>query len=233
MCSVPLRQHTSTRRWTWLRLGAAVLLLGLVALGTRFVLGDALEPQAALALLRRVQGEVFALPIFLLAYVLLTSAFVPAGLFHLVAGAAWGFEAALVLNLVAFNVTSNLQFWVARRLGRRFVAERAGRLRLEKVERRLERDGFRAALLIRILPLPNLAVNLTAGVSALRWRDFALGSALGTLPIIAVYTFFAAALVEGVAGAKQQALIHSAIGALLVVALAVLSRVLAKRADAP
>lgn len=226
---IPLQSKRPDGGGAGLRLVAAGVVLAGGAVAVRWVLGDRLDPRAALELLRAAQSSGAALPLFLAAYVALTSLLVPAGLFHLAAGAAFGFEAALLLNLVAFNVTSNLQFVLARRLGRAFVAQRAAGLRLARFEEVLAREGFRAALLVRLLPLPNMAVNVTAGLSAIRWRDFALGSLLGTLPIITVYTWFAASLVAGVEGAREQALLHAGAGALAIVALAFGSRWVSRR----
>ncbi len=204
-------------------LGAAVALVA-VAVGLRLALRDSLEPRSALTVLDSFRGRPWAGAAFVLAYLGLTSAFVPATLLHMVAGAAWGFRTGLFLNLIAFHVTSNLQFWLARRLGRTAVERWAGGTGMSRIEAKLADEGLRAAMLVRVLPLPNLAVNLAAGVSAIRWRDFALGTLIGTLPVITVYTYFSAALVEGAVGAKQDALLHTGIGAAAVVLLALLTR---------
>lgn len=215
--------------WRWWRLLVLVGVVVAAAIALRRLLAPQLEPAAALAWLHSAREAGWAVPAYFAAYLTLTSALVPATLFHMVSGATFGFKLALVLNLIAFNITSNLQFLAARKLGRGVVSRWIAGVRLDSVERKLEREGFRAALLLRVLPLPNLAVNLTAGLSAIRWRDFAAGSLLGAAPVIGVYTWFAAALVKGVAGAKEQALVHTLIGAALVVALALLSRLLARR----
>ncbi|MGA9521088.1 MAG: VTT domain-containing protein [Myxococcaceae bacterium] len=220
----------SIRNGLWI-LGGAAVLVG-VAVGLRLALRDSLEPRAALAVLDSFRGRPGAGAAFVLAYMGLTSAFVPATLLHMVAGAAWGFRTGLFLNLTAFHVTSNLHFWLARRLGRSTVERWAGGARMLRIEAKLAREGLRAAMLVRVLPLPNLAVNLAAGMSSIRWRDFALGTLIGTLPVISVYTYFAAALVEDAIGAKRDALVHTAIGAVLVILVALLTRVVAARRSA-
>lgn len=206
--------------------GLSAALLAACAVALRIGLRDQLEPRAALALLRSVQHFWWAAPAFFGAYVVLTSLFVPATVFHMVLGAAYGFRIAVAVNLVAFNVTSNLHFLLARRVGREKVSQWLGGMRLRGVEERLAREGIRAAMLVRVLPLPNMAVNVTAGLSPIRWRDFAIGSAIGAVPVVVVYTYFAAALVEGVAEAKEKALVQTLIGAAAIVALALGSRLL-------
>jgi uncharacterized membrane protein YdjX (TVP38/TMEM64 family) len=200
------------------------------AVGFRLTAGSALEPQVALDLVFSVRDRPWAWPVFVLAYLGLTSAFVPATLLHMVAGAGWGFRTGLLLNLVAFHLTSNLQFWAARRLGRSAVVGWVGEGPLARVEAKLAREGLRAAMLVRLLPLPNLAVNLAAGMSPIRWRDFALGTLVGTLPVIGVYTYFSAALAEGAVGAKRDALVHTLLGGALVLAIALITRLFSARA---
>ncbi len=209
-----------------LRVAGAVLGLLALAVGARVLLGEELEPRRALDRLREVQAQWWAWPLFLGAYFSLTWAFVPVTLFHMVSGALLGFQGAFVLNLLAFNLSSHGQFLFARHVLRgRGAGEGEGRL-----AKMLSRDGLRAALLVRVLPIPNLAVNLTAGLSPLRWRDFAVGTLVGASPIIAVYTWFAAALVEGLAEAKRDAAVHSLLAGAAIVAIAVLSRVLGRKA---
>ncbi len=208
---------------------AGLIVLLAVAFFARRSLAPHLEPAAAISWLQGAREKGWAIQGFALAYVTLTWLFVPATLFHMAAGATFGFERAILLNLIAFNLSSNLQFWVARNVGRATVSRWLSGLRLTGVERKLQSEGFRAALLIRVLPLPNLAVNVTAGLSAIRWRDFALGSFIGAMPVIGVYTWFASSLVQGVAGAKERALVHTLIGAALIIAFAVISRILARR----
>ncbi|MBI3183101.1 MAG: TVP38/TMEM64 family protein [Myxococcales bacterium] len=194
----------------------ALLLVGAAALAVRWALWEELDPKAALALLRSVQQRWWAAPAYLALYLGGTCLFLPAVLFHMVAGAAWGFPVASALNFVAVNGAANLQFLIGRRLGR----ERAQRLlrqtRLGALDERAARHGFRAMVAIRLLPLPFVGVNVAAGVSAIRWRDFALGSMVGSFPVMLVYTYFAASLVEGVAGAERDAMLHAAAAGVLV-----------------
>jgi uncharacterized membrane protein YdjX (TVP38/TMEM64 family) len=219
-------------RVAWGRWGvAAGVGLGLVGLALllRVHAGHLLTPRALAAMLAQVRASPLAVPGFLTAYVALTSLFAPAVAFHLAAGAVWGLGRGLAFNLLAFHLTCQLQFLATRRLGAGRVVHLLGEARVEALERRLARDGWRAAMLVRLLPLPNLAVNVAAGLSPLRWRDYTLGTLVGTLPIIGVYTSLAAALVDGAEGAQQQALLQVALGGAGVVGLALLSRVLARR----
>lgn len=185
---------------------ALALLVGL-AFAVRSWLGRELEPKVALERLRSVQGEWWAAPGFVIAYVIGTTLLLPATLFHMVAGAAWGFWPALAINFVAVNTVSSIHFLAARRLGGARVSRLLERYDLSIFRREAALEhGFRAMVFVRLLPLPFVAVNAAAGLSPMRWRDFFFGSMVGAFPVLCAYTWFASSLVEGVAGAQREAL---------------------------
>lgn len=216
--------ESNPRRLQWIRLAGAAIAVGVLAVAVRVLFKDELDPKSALGRVQSIKDHAWGIPLFFGAYLSLTSLLVPATLFHMVCGAAFGFPLGLLLNVIAFNVTSNLHFAVARRLGRAAISEGLGSLRITRLEARLAKDGVRAAMLVRVLPLPNMAVNVTAGLSPIRWRDFAVGSALGAMPYIFVYTYFGASLVEGLAGARQKVFVNTLLGAGMIVALTLISR---------
>jgi uncharacterized membrane protein YdjX (TVP38/TMEM64 family) len=101
--------------------------------------------------------------------------------------------------------------------------------RLQAFDQTAVKHGFRAVVTIRQLPVPHMAVNVAAGVSGMPWRAFALGSLVGALPTIVIYTYFASSLVEGVAGAERAALVRAlACGAVMIVLSLVVPRVVKK-----
>ncbi len=96
----------------------------------------------------------------------------------LVFGPWWGFLYALVgAELSALAV-----FGTGRFLGREAVRRFAGSL-LNRISRRLSEAGLAAVLTFRIIPVaPFSVINLIAGVSEIRFRDFALGTIIGMIP---------------------------------------------------
>ncbi|HZN95390.1 MAG TPA: VTT domain-containing protein [Myxococcales bacterium] len=199
------------------------LLFAVVAIAAvvwiRISLGE-MDAARAVGALRGVQDRWWALPVYFGCYVALTSAFFPALLLHMAVGAVYGFPAGLLINLVTFNVTASLQFAVARRAGRERVAAFLARRRVTALDDLSRAHGFLGVVLIRFLPIPTAAVAAGLGVSPVRWRDFALGSLVGASSYTAVYTYFAAALVEGEPGAEQEVRWRLAVSMAGVVALA-------------
>ncbi len=75
-------------------------------------------------------------------------------------------------------------------LGRNLVRRMAGR-RLNELSRRLARRGLLAIIAVRIIPVaPFTVINLVAGASHIRFRDYLLGTVMGMMPgIIAISLF--------------------------------------------
>ena len=63
--------------------------------------------------------------------------------------------------------------------------------RINRLSKRIARQGLLAMVVLRLLPLaPFTVVNLVAGASHIRLRDFLLGTLLGMAPGIAIMTAF-------------------------------------------
>jgi uncharacterized membrane protein YdjX (TVP38/TMEM64 family) len=211
-------QHVRSRKGTGLIL---LLAAGALALA-RWKLGAGFEPHAVVAMLRGLGSQPAAVPVFLLLYLVGTTLMLPAVGFHVVAAVVWGFWPGLAASMLALNLVSNGQFWLGRWVGR------------AKVQAWLERRGWGGAVLrnssistmiaVRQLPLPFVAVNVAAGASPLTAWQFAIGSGLGALPPTLVYTWFATALIDGVEGARGEALIKALAGGAGVLLIVVASK---------
>ncbi len=208
------------RRPGWARVVGLCALAVAVILAVRVALRRELEPKAAFALLRSIQHQWWALPAFGFAYLTLTAAFVPVVLFHMISGAVYGFPVGLAVNLVVFNVTVSLQFLAARRMGRAQAEALVTRYNLGGLVNTSSTNGLRTVLSLRVVPLPSIVTCLAAVLAGVRWRDFALGSFIGGMPSTVIFTYFAASLVEGAAGAERKALVQTAIAGACIALLA-------------
>jgi uncharacterized membrane protein YdjX (TVP38/TMEM64 family) len=67
-------------------------------------------------------------------------------------------------------------------LGRKTVRDLAGK-RINDVSRQLAKRGLLTMLVVRVIPVaPFTIINLVAGASHIRLRDFSVGTVLGMLP---------------------------------------------------
>lgn len=202
---------------------SVAVLIGVLA-AVRYAFRGVTTPAEAVALLRSVRESPWGIPAYLGSYLGLTSAFFPAVLLHVAAGATWGFGPGAALNVVIFNLTSWIQYFVATWLGERRVQGWLRRTALLKLDEKARAHGIRTTLAIRSLPLPMLLANLSCAVAGIRFRDFAAGTLIGGLPYLLIYTYFAAAIAEGAAGAGRRALIGGAVAGVLLLAAALVPR---------
>lgn len=101
-------------------------------------------------------------------------------------GTLWTTIAALVAAIVAFAFT--------RTVGREMVARRlAGRW--EAIDAEMRQGGLFYMFAIRLLPLiPYGIVNFAAGLTSIRFRDYLIGTLLGTVPGILPFVMMGAGL---------------------------------------
>lgn len=103
---------------------------------------------------------------------------------------AFGPLLGFAYSLLGCLVSAAITYGIGSRLGRETMRRFAGR-HVSHLSHRLARHGLTAILIVRILPVaPFTIVNIMAGASEVRFRDFILGTFLGMLPGLLVMTFF-------------------------------------------
>lgn len=180
-----------SRGWSWARRGIviATVLGALIAVRQAGVPTSAEEVRAATSGL----GP-WAVAALLAAFVMRPLFLLPITPLWIGAGAAFGWVGGTLFALAGTSLGAALGFGVARRLGRTFVEKRLGS-RLPRWTRMPEEGGLRTVLALQLTPImPHDLINGMAGVSRMPYRSFAVGSLLGTLPIIAVYAYVGQAL---------------------------------------
>lgn len=103
-------------------------------------------------------------------------------------GAAYSWIGTLVSSLVGF--------YIGRGAGARVLARFSGD-GLRRFMRLVGENGFLASLVVRLVPsAPFIVVNMAAGVTPMRARDFVAGTAIGIVPKIALTAFAGASVVQ-------------------------------------
>ncbi len=103
-------------------------------------------------------------------------------------GYAFGFSNGFMLSMLAVVGACMTTYTVSRGVLRRFLS---GRLpaRVQRIDRFLHENTFSMSMLLRLLPLgSNWIINITAGVSSVRTVPFLLGSALGYVPQMIIFS---------------------------------------------
>jgi uncharacterized membrane protein YdjX (TVP38/TMEM64 family) len=97
-------------------------------------------------------------------------------------------------------VSSVVGFGIGRLAGSRTLDAFSG----ESLKRFMDlvgRNGFLASLIVRLVPsAPFIVVNMAAGVTPMRLRDFVAGTGLGIVPKIALTAFAGASIVQVLKG---------------------------------
>lgn len=153
-----------------------------VAVGVLVPLPSVDEVRAAVADLGPWGGVALAL-----AYAAVTLTPAPKNVLSIAAGLAFGFWTALVWVYLGALLGAAITFVLGRALGRDAV-ERFTGARVAAIDDLLARRGLLAVLGVRLVPVvPFTAINYVAGLTAVRRRDYALGTALGIIPGTVAY----------------------------------------------
>lgn len=177
---------------------------------------DYLTAAALAGLIEQARGAAWLPFAYVAVYVVAVTLALPSIVLTLAGGVVFGFLPALLLTIVGANLGANAAFFVARALGRGGVQRLFGD-RLRGIDEMASSHGFAGVLFLRlILVVPYNLLNIASGLSAVRWRDYAGGTLLGMLPMIAVYTFFAESLASEVAGGNETTRTRLWVGAAMV-----------------
>jgi len=194
------------RRHPFLKLAVLVLIIGGAAVVVRATsLGDYLDRQVLLDTLQALRSSVWAPLVYVVVYAAATALALPGSILTIVGGAVFGFGWGVLLVTIAANIGANAAFGLARWLGRDGI-ERILGSRIKGLDKATEQHGFVGLLILRLIPLvPFNALNFGSGLTAMRWRHYALATVIGILPGTLVYVFSADALMQGATGASGEA----------------------------
>ena len=103
-------------------------------------------------------------------------------------GYAFGFSQGFVLSMAAVVAACITTFFISRILLRACLSKRFS-TRIQQIDSFLRENTFTMALLVRLLPLgSNWIINIGAGASSVRKLPFFLGSALGYIPQMLIFS---------------------------------------------
>ncbi len=140
-------------------------------------------------------------------------------------GSLYAVGGALLSSMATYGAGA----WLGRETVRRVLGAR-----INGLSRRIARRGIVAMMVIRVVPIaPFTIVNVVAGASHIRFRDFFVGTLLGMLPGILLTVTFAHNLAQAVHHPNVGTLgVLTGVAVLLVGFAFLLQRLLARRAGA-
>jgi uncharacterized membrane protein YdjX (TVP38/TMEM64 family) len=219
-------------RTVLIRVGALALML-IVGMLVAYRLGwfDYSDTLAHIARLRRSQNLGLFLVGFVLAYGLLTSLGLPGLPFNVAAGALFGSVLGGLLAWMGSVLGATAGYWLARTVGHREVTRWVKRYK--RVDAAVaQARNFSGMLRLRLVPvLPIGIVNFVGGLARAPFIAYFAATALGIIPSVIIYSYFADSLVEGVASGRKQALVSLIIASTLLILLSLLPRFFRSKAD--
>ncbi len=133
-----------------------------------------------------LQFGVWAPIVFIAIYALRGAVLViPVGIMSFAGGLAFGKWLGTIYILIGATLGASLSFAIARYFGRKFIESFSWlhKGKIKQFDEGIEKHGFRMMLFMRLMPLFQYdAVNFGAGVSKIKFRDYALATFIGMAP---------------------------------------------------
>jgi uncharacterized membrane protein YdjX (TVP38/TMEM64 family) len=213
------REHRVVDRSAILKAGALVAILAaaaVVAHANGWL--DLRRVSTLAAMLRREHSPPGAAALFVAAYAAVTAVGLPTTPATLAGGIVFGFRLGASLSWLGTVIGSAAGYGLARAVGTESLRQ------LLRGNRRLaamtDARGFVPLLRLQLLPVVPLGVlNFSAGAAKVHWPTYLATVAIGVLPGIAIYAYFASSLAAGAAGAKRDAMVHVAVASGLLILL--------------
>jgi uncharacterized membrane protein YdjX (TVP38/TMEM64 family) len=179
----------------------------------------------------------FAMIVFGALYVVDALVLGPAWLLALVAGLAFGLGKGALLVWASATVAAAAGFLIARYFARHRIEKLVQKNeKYHAVDRAIAKHGWKVVLLLRISPLlPYTISNYIYGLTAVDFVHYLIASAVGIVPMVAVYVSIGAAGREAVLAAaggtphSAVELVVLAVGVLFTIAAAILIARAARR----
>jgi phospholipase D1/2 len=180
-------------------LGTLAVALALLAIAWRWTpLREYANLSALVGLARALQDMPFTPVAVVASYVIAGLMVAPVMLLIAVTGIVFGPVLGTLYALTGTLLSAAVTFWIGHWLGRETVQRLVGP-RIKRLSLRLARRGIVAMLVIRMLPIaPFTVVNVVAGASDIRFRDYMLGTFIGMTPGTIITVTFVHHLAEAV-----------------------------------
>jgi uncharacterized membrane protein YdjX (TVP38/TMEM64 family) len=130
--------------------------------------------------------------------------FLPATPFTIAGAVIFGKFHGMLYNLSADILGASISFY----LGRYFlhgIARGFLETRMPWLDRKAAEEGFSVIFYLRIFWFPFIVLNYAAGATRIRFRDYLLGTVLGILPAVLLFTYFVGSMKEVLATYRRPA----------------------------
>ena len=179
--------QTNSRIIIFIILCAIATIIGIVAIGEI----DRQQLQGWLSTM-----GIYAPIIYIVLYTIATWLILPSTPLNLTGGAIFGIWWGTLWTTIAALVAAIASFAFTRTIGRKIVAQKlAGGW--YAVDAEIRQGGLFYIFAVRLLPIvPYGIVNFVAGLTSIKFKDYAIGTLLGTLPGVLPFVMMGAGISE-------------------------------------
>jgi uncharacterized membrane protein YdjX (TVP38/TMEM64 family) len=219
-------QPSRTRNGSLRAVAFAALILVAALVAMRLGWFDARRTLDGIRHLRETRDTLAFAVLFVLIYSVFTALGVPGTPFTIAAGAIFGALPGAVLARTGAMFSAAIGYWIARRMGYDLamrLLRNSCRIKRAMVQSR-ELSGM---LRLRLLPfLPLGVVNFVGGLAHTRFGSYLVATAIGSIPSIFLFAYFADALVATGSGARHAAVSSILLASFLLAGLALAPKLL-------
>lgn len=133
-----------------------------------------------------LENKLVGICIFIVLYSIRPLFFVLAGIFDMFAGMIFGPVFGFFLAWIATFFSCMFSYGVGKVIGAEFIEKKQWK-RLERLKKKLQKDTFHNALMMRLLLLPYDLGNYLAGILKIPFWKYVSGTSLGILPATFVF----------------------------------------------
>ena len=177
------------------------------------------DPARAKAVLQSIR-QVRHLPwVFVSVYAITATIGVPPVIMTLAGGAVFGTKLGVAYSWIGALLGALGGYALARSLGGNAIRQLLGRHR-DKLDDLLDRTTIASLFRLRVNPIvPFNALNFASGMSKVPVREYVTATAIGILPAVIVYAYFADSVIAGATRERERAFLHIAVAGVVIILL--------------
>lgn len=173
---------------------------------------------------RWIRNQPAAPALVVLVYIVAGVLFLPFTPLVVVTGAVFGPWWGSLYAIVGAVASALASYACGKTVGRELIV-RFGGVRARRLVRRLRRRGLYAILFVRVVPVaPFSVINVVAGASGVRVRDFALGTLVGMAPGLVLTVVLSDRVTAAVARPSAGSMVTAAVCIVAVLAVGIALR---------
>jgi uncharacterized membrane protein YdjX (TVP38/TMEM64 family) len=177
-------------------LGILSALIIIALLWSLTPLGEWLNQETIGSWFRAIENPIWSYILYAVVFTMLAVIGIPVTVLIGGVGILFGPFSGSLLAMSASVASAVLSYFIGQITGKNFIRKFAGE-KINSISKQLAKRGIWTIIVVRIVPLaPYAVINMLAGASHIRLRDYVLGTIIGMIPGIVLITSFFGHLVQ-------------------------------------